>query len=334
MNLLVLSNDLIITFWNWDLLGINSYLLINFWSSKANCGIKALVYNKVGDCLFLMFLVFMAIFYTLTAIKINYLFNGFAFHLLYIVIIYFTKSAQFPWTFWLLNAMTAPTPISSLLHSSTMVIAGVYLGLVLNGIVVYYWICFYHVIFYFIGIFIIIIISLLFSLFNTIWFEDIKSIIAFSTINQVSYLFVSLFGFCNSIVLFHIIIHGLFKSLVFMVAGSLIHIQLHFQSIFKIRVYCFFIKVIIIIISSVLILSFSKEAIIHYGYVNLASFFISINSGLGIIFTTFYCLKIYSHVITSSLIVTKTLSNLICSFYLINSLVGDRIFKFGLLVGS
>jgi len=137
----------IITFINWDVVGLISYLLINFWSSKTNGGIKAVLYNKVGDCFFLFLLSFSFSFFSfinflpfslicdlllsflsssslsflsLSSISLSFLF------------IFFSKSAQLPFSSWLLNAMSAPTPISALLHSSTMVIAGVYLGLIID----------------------------------------------------------------------------------------------------------------------------------------------------------------------------------------------------------
>jgi NADH:ubiquinone oxidoreductase subunit 5 (subunit L)/multisubunit Na+/H+ antiporter MnhA subunit len=136
----ILSNDLIINFINWDLLGIVSYLLINYWSGKVNSGIKAIVYNKVGDIFFVLWL---ALFYDFFSSTNYHAFLCLSFVQFYLVLFYyslfaipilliiFSKSAQLPFTSWLLNAMSAPTPISALLHSSTMVIAGVWVGLIL-----------------------------------------------------------------------------------------------------------------------------------------------------------------------------------------------------------
>ena len=144
----ILSYNIIIASFYWDLLGLISYLLINFWSSKVNCGIKAVLYNKIGDnfSLLLLILFYPFLSFILYYLKLSYsiilsfihylliiyylfiplyLFLSILFPLSLFFIIY-SKSAQLPFSTWLLNAISAPTPISSLLHSSTMVIAGVF----------------------------------------------------------------------------------------------------------------------------------------------------------------------------------------------------------------
>ena len=139
MIMFILSNNLLISFINRDLLGITSYLLINYWISKVESGIKAIVYNKVGDIFPIVWLV---ILYDLvscvsptsqTMMKLFYAMGIVGFGVLRIIsliAIIFSKSAQLPFFSRSLNATPAPTPISALLHSSTMVIAGVYLGLI------------------------------------------------------------------------------------------------------------------------------------------------------------------------------------------------------------
>ena len=144
----VLMHDIIIASFYWDLLGLISYLLINYWSSKVNCGIKAVLYNKIGDnfslfllVLFYLFLSFISYYPELPysiflfCSSLFSIFNSFS-TLFYLIILHlfplslfsilYSKSAQLPFSTWLLNAMSAPTPISALLHSSTMVIAGVF----------------------------------------------------------------------------------------------------------------------------------------------------------------------------------------------------------------
>ena len=141
MIMFILSNDLLISFINRDLLGITSYLLINYWISKVESGIKAIVYNKVGDIFPIVWLV---ILYDLvscvsptsqTMMKLFYAMGIVGFGVLRIIsliAIIFSKSAQLPFFSRSLNATPAPTPISALLHSSTMVIAGVYLGPIID----------------------------------------------------------------------------------------------------------------------------------------------------------------------------------------------------------
>ena len=246
----VLSHDIIITSFYWDLLGLISYLPINFWSSKINCGIKAVLYNKIGDN-FSLFL--LTILYSLLSFISYYPELSYSIPLpfaIYLLVIYhsffsnytililqlvplslfsilYSKSAQLPFSTWLLNATSAPTPISALLHSSTMVIAGVFLGIIIDDmiIIIMDYFSLVHLFFYLVPLN-----TLLWSLFKAILLSDIKSIIALSTISQISYMFIALL--LNPILCFyHIVIHSLFKSILFLFAGSLIHIQYNYQNI-------------------------------------------------------------------------------------------------------
>ena len=119
-----------------DLLGIISYVLVNYWSSKINCGIKAIIYNKIGDSFFLLLL---GLFYSILSFisynpELSYSILLPAATILFIIpystidlftvllvtsllFIFYSKSAQLPFSTWLLNAISAPTPISALLHS-------------------------------------------------------------------------------------------------------------------------------------------------------------------------------------------------------------------------
>ena len=142
----ILSYNIIIGYAYWDLLGLISYLPINFWSSKVNCGIKAVLYNKIGDNFSLLLLIipisicsfinyYLSINYSIIITFIYYLFIIFYLFIpsylfilfpLSLFFILYSKSAQLPFSTWPLNATPAPTPISSSSHSSTMVIAGVF----------------------------------------------------------------------------------------------------------------------------------------------------------------------------------------------------------------
>ena len=151
--------------------------------------------------------------------------------------------------------MSAPTPISALLHSSTLVILGVYLGIiVVDSVLLLLDLCIWFVcLFYCLVCF-----TLLFCSFIVVLVSDVKSIIAFSTICQLSYMFYGLV--INCVVCgFHVIVHALFKSLLFILAGSIINVQLNKQSIYRIRISDFFIGVCFILLLFILSFSLTKE---------------------------------------------------------------------------
>ena len=310
----VVSHDIIITSFYWDLLGLISYLPINFWSSKINCGIKAVLYNKIGDNFSLFLLILFYSFLSLISYypELSYsiflpfaiiwwlIFNSFytTFNIIALQLfplslfsILYSKSAQLPFSTWLLNAITALTPISALLHSSTMVIAGVFLGIIIDDMIItvvdyFSLVCLF---FYFIPLN-----TLLWSLFKAIVLNDIKSIIALSTISQISYMFIALL--INPLLAFyHIIVHSLFKSILSLSAGSLIHIQYNYQNIYQIKMNYKFYWIIYLLTSNILILSLSKEIIIHDIFLFINSPLAFIIPNLGAIFTTVYTLKIYMY---------------------------------------
>ena len=270
MIMFILSNDFLIGFISWDLLGITSYLLINYWISKVNSGIKAIVYNKVGDIGFMIGIVLLydcvgwfggvvwcGVFGVVCCGGVLCGVFGCVglFGCVCLLVIMFSKSAQLPFSGWLLNAMSAPTPVSALLHSSTMVIAGVYLGL-LNDFVWLGLVCFGWV---WCGLFLLLVmLTLIWSSWNAVSVSDVKSIIAFSTISQISYMFLALLvGPVFS--MFHILVHAVFKSLLFILCGGLIHTQFNQQSIYRMKINNSIMNVSYIQLSSILILSISKR---------------------------------------------------------------------------
>ena len=126
--------------------------------------------------------------------------------------------------------------------------------------------------------------------------SDIKSIIALSTISQISYMFISLL--LNPILSFyHIIVHSLFKSILFLLAGSLIHIQYNYQNIYQIKFNSNFHIIIHLLSSTILILSYSKEIIIHDLYVFINSYIIFIILLLGSISTLLYSMRLSWYIV-------------------------------------
>ena len=330
----VISNDLIITIVNWDWLGLISYLLINFWASKTKSGIKAVVYNQVGDLSFLMIIAFSysvmplinySPFLSFSMLNSMLLFYPFFLKETFIVslsliLIFFSKSAMLPLSSWLNNAMAAPTPVSSLLHSSTMVIAGVYLSLLMQPIITLSVDSFVIVV---IILLVVPIYSLIWSVFKAISLSDIKSAIAFSTISQISYMFLAFY--CSSIlVLFHIIIHAVFKSILFLISGSLIHSTSNFQSIYKMKITLLFIKLIYIIAGSILIISLSKEFIIISSSFILSSIFIPAVSILGSVGTALYTIKIFYYVFSMLSIHSFTYLSFYLPWFSITAIILDQ----------
>ena len=140
MNILVMSNNLILLFFSWELVGMVSYLLISFWKINQNSNlsaIKALLFNKLGDIFLLLVLgstfnLIQSLDYYLICLLINYFHYTFynitnpIIILSYsILIAAFSKSTKVPFSGWIVDAMAAPTPVSALLHSATMVTAGI-----------------------------------------------------------------------------------------------------------------------------------------------------------------------------------------------------------------
>ncbi len=300
MILLLLCYDLILFIVMWDLLGLLSYLLINYHCNKVNTGIKAVILNRFGDVVILYLIVYICYYISvlgnscfilitlLLLILVLFLFILNYSHLFMFsittLIIMFTKSAQFPFSSWLLGAMNAPAPVSALLHSSTMVLLGIYFAILLS-IIIYLLYFFWYLLFNSI--------SLIWSGIKACNVNDIKTLIALSTINQLSYLFIIL---VHNLLLcvFHIIVHSLFKMNLFLNSNSIIYNSYHYQSIIKIKSFNSFISIIFLISLFLLVISFSKELIVFYCFIN-TSFSISPSILLlGSFITLIYSLLLYS----------------------------------------
>ena len=223
MYLLILRPNLITVLLGWDGLGLTSYLLvIHYGRSKSfNSGIVTVITNRLGDALLLV-----RVGYLIRGGNWNYIFYSDKLSILVVTLIIITattKRAQIPFSAWLPAAMAAPTPVSALVHSSTLVTAGVYLlvrhseFLVKNGISEYLLV---------IGSITIIIASM--SAFLEI---DLKKIVALSTLSQLGVIILSLGLGAYFARFFHLLRHAFFKALLFLSTGSIIHNSLDYQDI-------------------------------------------------------------------------------------------------------
>ncbi len=227
---LVLANNFLLMFVGWEGVGLCSYLLIGFWFEKdsaANAGKKAFVVNRVGDFGFLlgMFLIFTSLgkhgIWTLDFTEVfanaSKLDPGAATAITILLFIGACgKSAQIPLYVWLPDAMEGPTPVSSLIHAATMVTAGVYMVARCN--VLYSMAP--------ISMAIVAVVGVATAIYTaSIGFcqNDIKKVLAYSTISQLGYMFLGVGVGAYSAGIFHLMTHAFFKGLLFLGAGSVMH---------------------------------------------------------------------------------------------------------------
>ena len=241
MLMLVMSNNLLQLFFGWEAVGLVSYLLIGFWFNKQSAifaNMKAFLVNRVGDFGFILGIGLIAAYagtfnYSEIFAKSGELgaigFPGTDWMLITVICICLFigamgKSAQFPLHVWLPDSMEGPTPISALIHAATMVTAGIFMvsrmsplfelsDTALNFILV-------------IGA-----ITALFMGFLGIIQNDIKRVVAYSTLSQLGYMTVALGASAYSVAVFHLMTHAFFKALLFLGAGSVIMGMHHNQDI-------------------------------------------------------------------------------------------------------
>jgi NADH-quinone oxidoreductase subunit L len=238
MLMLVLGENLLVTFLGWEGVGTCSYFLISFWhtrDSAATAGKKAFVTNRVGDWGFMMamFLAFGAV-GTLSYGTINSAAQGGSIsHVTAtaIALMLFVgacgKSAQLPLYLWLPDAMEGPTPVSALIHAATMVTAGVFLMTRMNPVIAeaYHW-----------APTIIAVVGAATALFAAtvaVAQNDIKKVLAYSTVSQLGYMFLAVGSGAYVAAIFHMITHAFFKALLFLGSGSVIHGMHHEQDMRK-----------------------------------------------------------------------------------------------------
>lgn len=228
MLLLVLANNFLLMFIGWEGVGLCSYLLIGFWFEKksaSDAGMKAFIVNRVGDFGFI--LAIMLIFVTFNTIDFTDVFHAAPEHLqtgsfiaTMITLLLFVgavgKSAQIPLYTWLPDAMEGPTPVSALIHAATMVTAGVYMVVRCNVL-------------YTLSPFALTVVAViggataLFAATIGLAQNDIKRVLAYSTVSQIGYMFLACGVGAYITGIFHLVTHAFFKALLFLGSGSVIH---------------------------------------------------------------------------------------------------------------
>nr|AWB99428.1 NADH dehydrogenase subunit 5 [Anopheles homunculus] len=228
MMMLIISPNLISILLGWDGLGLVSYCLVIYFQNvkSYNAGMLTALSNRIGDVALLL-----AIAWMLNYGSWNYIFYldlmGKNMEMMIIgglvMLAAMTKSAQIPFSSWLPAAMAAPTPVSALVHSSTLVTAGVYLLIRFNILLVNWWM----------GQFLLLLSGLtMFMAGLGANFEfDLKKIIALSTLSQLGLMMSILSMGYYKLAFFHLLTHALFKALLFMCAGSIIHNMKNSQDI-------------------------------------------------------------------------------------------------------
>jgi NADH-quinone oxidoreductase subunit L len=237
MLVLVLADNLLLMFVGWEGVGLCSYLLIGFWFTdleKAQAGMKAFIVNRVGD--FGFFVGLMLLFWSLLGAGGSRI-TGLSFLQLkeatpllgagtatWVALLFFVgatgKSAQIPLYIWLPDAMAGPTPVSAFIHAATMVTAGVYMIARLNFI-------------YLAAPAALAVVAAVggltafYAATIAVVQNDIKRVLAYSTISQLGYMFLAVGMAAFSAGIFHLITHAFFKALLFLGAGSVIHAVHH-----------------------------------------------------------------------------------------------------------
>jgi len=301
MFLLVFSGNFIIMFFRWERVGILSFLLISWWFRRREARIRsyqAVFYNRIRDLRMVLAIVISLVY--LDNDSVVYIDGHFSFLFLLVFVSIIAKSSQFFFHPWLPNAMERPTPVSSLLHSSTMVVARVYLMIRISPCISNFYLVF--------------VIRTLTSLFRRICASfsfDFKKVVAYSTTSQLRFMLMSLrirmYKFC----LLYILFHAFFKALIFMLSGLLIHRSDRLQDMRKIQgvISSSSFSKFSLFISSITIIGFPffcgfwvKDYIIDSLGFGFLRFFLFILSMVAVILTSVYSVRLISFLWLSNFI--------------------------------
>ena len=305
MIILVTSNNLLLLFVGWEGVGICSYLLVSFWFTRiaANqSSMSALLTNRVGDC-FLTIGIFVILwslgnidYFTVFSLSPFLNKDIITFIGICLLIGAMAKSSQIGLHVWLPMAMEGPTPVSALIHAATMVTAGVYLLIRISPLIEYsstvLILCLW------IGS-----ITTLFSSLIGLFQQDIKKVIAYSTMSQLGMMVIAVGLSSYNIALFHLVNHAFYKGLLFLGAGAVIHAVVDNQDFRKYGGLKSFLPLTysIMLIASLSLVAFpfmtgfySKDFILEstYGQFYFSGIAVYFIASIGAIFTTLYSVKI------------------------------------------
>lgn len=241
MNNLILGDNLVVMFLGWEGVGLCSYLLIGFWYTdmpKAKAAQKAFVANRIGDFAMLvaMFIIFRELatdaegnLTQLTQLSFGeILAHDFGESTKWIALLVFIaatgKSAQIPLFVWLPDAMAGPTPVSALIHAATMVTSGIYLTARLHPV-------FSAAPEVLSLIVIVAALTAIVAAFTAIAQNDIKKVLAYSTVSQLGFMFMALGAGAYTTAIFHVVTHAFFKACLFLGSGSVIHAMEHMHTV-------------------------------------------------------------------------------------------------------
>nr|YP_009654687.1 NADH dehydrogenase subunit 5 [Scoparipes salvazai]QCI09215.1 NADH dehydrogenase subunit 5 [Scoparipes salvazai] len=300
MMLLIISPNLISILLGWDGLGLVSYCLVIYFQNykSYNAGMVTVLTNRIGDVAILISIAWLFNFGSWNYIYYTGLMDNWLVWVSFLVVLAaFTKSAQVPFSSWLPAAMAAPTPVSALVHSSTLVTAGVYLLIRFSDLVMSFDVTYFLL---------ISVLTMFMSGLGANFEYDLKSIIALSTLSQLGLMMSILFMGYPILAFFHLLSHAFFKALLFLCAGLIIHGMSDSQDIrhmgylvsqFPYTCSCFCISSLSLCGTPFLAGFYSKDLVLEYlsyGYYNAfiyVLFFLSV--GLTVMYSlrlVYYCM--------------------------------------------
>nr|AEP27461.1 NADH dehydrogenase subunit 5 [Nanophyes marmoratus] len=303
MLLLIFSPNLISILLGWDGLGLISYCLVIYYQNikSFNAGALTAFTNRIGDVALLISISWMMNYGSWTFIYyLDFMKSDFFMSLIswLVILAALTKSAQIPFSSWLPAAMAAPTPVSSLVHSSTLVTAGVYLLIRFNY-------SFSNTMMYF--LLFISVITMFMSGLGANFEFDLKKIIALSTLSQLGLMMSILALGDMKLSFFHLLTHALFKALLFMCAGNIIHNLLNTQDIrymgsliFNMPLTCTFLMICNFALCGLPFLSgfYSKDLVVEVMSMQYLNMFIYVLFYLSVGLTVSYSFRLVYYTLT------------------------------------